>query len=194
MLGLFQLEPRAGDWLKGPHGPPFFSLALSIGFYYGFLGAGLFRGRNRLKGAGWGSAAGFLSFSIPMAMATRFLSLERLSTAQAFAWVHLVLGLYMWAGACALWVIGALCGAGAVEDESVDWRAGLGALGGAVFSYTSLQIASAVFPSLRPVSDPGLLPHKIALLDGLVSGLATGLAVAFTAVRRVGTAPKVGAL
>lgn len=178
VVGLFNLDPKAGEWFKGPNGPPFFSLALSTALYYAFLGLGLFRGWARLKGACLGLGVAFLSFAVPMVVATRSLSYEMVSTAPAFSWVYLVLGLYAGAGAVALWAIGAFCGAG---DEWVDWRAGFGAVGGAALSYMMLQILTAAFPSMHPATAPGLLPHKIALVDGLVSGALVGAAIAFTA-------------
>src|ERR1041384_2196659 len=65
----------ANIWFQGPHGPPFFDLALSTSLYYASLGAAL-----GIGGRGWkkGLAAGFISsftvFVVPMDLSTHLFS------------------------------------------------------------------------------------------------------------------------
>lgn len=83
---------ESGMWLKGPHGPPFFDLTLSTAVFYAFLGASLYEGRGRLRGALVGGSAVFLSLALPMSVATRsFAWGEGAAEPETLRWFYLIL-------------------------------------------------------------------------------------------------------
>ena len=165
--------PGAGLWLKGPHGPPFFDLALYTAVGYGLLGAGLCQEDRRVKGA----AAGFLlplsAILLPMAAATRLFHWGEDPFAEpTLAWFYLTSAVYLVAAAGALLTLGRL--------EGRRWKAGGGALLGALGGYLMGLGVMRLFPSLQSSAPAGLLPPGGLFLDGLLSGGSVGLGVALT--------------
>jgi len=164
------LALRSGDtagWLKGPYGPPFFSLLLTTAIFYACLGAGLFRGRRRLTGAAVGLAVPCVVLGMPLAAATR--------VSQDLPWVGLILGLYTASALIALLLLGALSRGG------WSWRAAMGSLAGGAAAYVLGLGLSLLFPALAGGIPSGLLPPVGALLQAGFSGLCvgTGAALAF---------------
>src|SRR3974390_1923969 len=73
-FGVWLAHRWTGDaniWFQGPHGVPFFDLALSTGLYYGCLGAALAIGGRGWR-VGWilGFVSSFVSFVLPMTLST----------------------------------------------------------------------------------------------------------------------------
>ena len=161
---------NADIWIKGPHGPPFFDLALSTAFFYACLGGALFRSRLP-AGTGIGFGVAFATFVLPMMLATYLFSWgEGPAAPQTWAWVYMVLGAYSaanltTAAALGFWVI-----------RPSAWRRAACAAGGAVAAYVFLFAAQKIFPSLGArVAVIGYLAPPFAVYSGAFWGAAISL-------------------
>ncbi|MFH1725914.1 MAG: hypothetical protein ABII00_14995 [Elusimicrobiota bacterium] len=175
VVAAFRLTGDAGVWLKGPHGPPFFSLLVSTAFFYGGIGAGLFRGRERLAGAALGFGTAFALIYAPLAIGTRVFTWGEGPEAEpTLAWLYLVLGVYCAASAAAAIAIGGRCRG----QGSFDGWGGLRALGGVVLGYLLGMGLRRLIPALQPTIPTGWLPPLGATVGGMLSGTCIGAAVA----------------
>lgn len=155
-------------WLKGPHGPPFFLLALNAAVFYAALGAGLNPGSRARKALTAGGTA-FAALALPLAVATRaFAWGEDPAARETLAWFYLVLSSYAAAAAGGLWAAGA-------RRALAGWRGGLGAVLGGIAGYFAGLGLARLAPSLWIALTPGPMPPAGLLLDGLLSGALTGV-------------------
>lgn len=176
-LGVLLAHRCTGDadiWFQGPHGPPFFDLALNTSLYYACLGAALgVAGGGWRRGFGTGFVSSFLIFVIPMALSTHLFAWgEDPTKGDTKAWIYLILGAYIAANAAAVLILGRYC------RIPSSWRrcagAGLGAL-------TALA-AQGVFLYLFPIMSPRtIIIGYVAPWPNLILGLFWGLLIAFGA-------------
>lgn len=164
VLALRMQAENANLWLKGPHGPPFFELALSTGIYYACTGAGA--GIKRLHGAAAGLGASFLAVALPMVLATQALAWgEDPEEPETLAWFYLVLGCYALAN-----VLGSAA-AGFFSAEPRSRRAAAGAVLGCAGAGLLHILARVLFPAESLVLPAlSLLPPKSALAVGALWG------------------------
>jgi len=155
---------NADQWLKGPHGPSFFNLALFMGILYGSIGLAL---SGRPKTALAGCCVPLLGIALPMSVMTRTLSCGPM------AWVYSVSVIFI----AAVW--GAVFLLGWLSGRDRRWLSGLGAMAGSFAGYLALSAALKLAPGLAlwPWRVGGLLPQPTVLLDGLFtgSGMAAGI-------------------
>jgi hypothetical protein len=191
VVGVHKIDPAASLWLKGSHGPPFFSLLLNVSVAYACIGAGVFRGRQRLMGAAWGGGSVLLGMALVLGISTRLFTWgEGPGAQQTLAWFYLVLGTYTLASTVAVWLIGAKAQAG---SSTHDFKAGWGAVAGAAVAYAIGVALNRLIPALAPSFPPGVLPHVGALTDGVISGAAIGAGTALLAVNTGDKSPQAAA-
>lgn len=169
------LFDRAGSeaWLKGPYGPAFFNIALYTGVFYAVMGAGAGR---RAKEALIGFFGPFLTILLPMSVLTRVARLGLFPDAgPSIEWKVLVSAVYI----LAIWGSIAAIGASAVGRRR--WLGAGAAVAASLLGYGLLELFLAVTPKalLNPWSPAGPIPSPVNLMDGILSGAALALAVAF---------------
>lgn len=157
-------------WLKGAHGPPFFSVSLYMGVLFAGIAWGLSR---RLRDALCGFLAPFLGIAFPMAALTHFARWGADGTPTK-AWYYAVLIVFTVSTWGTISLLGALSARGRRR-----WRGGLGAIGGAFASYIAVSTLLRIAPGLDQWFwyPRGFLPQATALLDGLMSGAGMGAGI-----------------
>ncbi len=174
-------SPEAGLWLKGPYGPPFFNLWLASSVFYAGIGAGLFRGKERLQGAGIGFGVPMFGILLPMILATRLFSWGEGSSEPTMAWMYLILAVYTGSCASAVWLLGLLCRAG---GRRFDWRTAFAGLVGMGAAYGVGRLMNGLFPPYASIDSAMLLPPASVTLDGIFTGTLIGAAIAYSAAPR----------
>ncbi|MFH2202428.1 MAG: hypothetical protein ABIJ96_04900 [Elusimicrobiota bacterium] len=169
-VALSQILTARTASLRPPDAPTFFTLALYTACLYGGLGAGIFRGPERLRGAvkGFGTAA--VLIAAPLIPATYLLRTGGGGAAN-YAFVHLLV--YMGASLATVWVLGA----GARNQGLLrGWKAGLGAVLGALAAQILSAVISAILPGLR-VYPLGPLPPPAMLIEAILCGALVALGI-----------------
>ncbi len=143
------------NWLKGPHGPPFFNVCLFMGIMYGGIAWALSRRRNETL---IGSLGPLLGIALPL------IALERW---RELPWEYVVITVFILAVWGTIVALGWRLGHG--------WRGAIGAVLGSFTGYLILQLIQYLSPAIAGWRLYGYLPPPIVLIDGLLTG--AGIAV-----------------
>jgi hypothetical protein len=178
---LATLASRAGSdlWLKGPYGPPFFTVALYTGVFYAPIGA---RAARRAATGAIGFFGTFLGILAPLYVLTRYGGWDRPGSSST-AWPTIVVVVY----ALAVW--GTISAIGAASSRTRPWRGALSAVLGSLAGYAALTAALKFSSALAaaPRNPASLIPVPVNLLDGLLSG--AGLCLALSLDERISRRP-----
>ncbi|MFI5351153.1 MAG: hypothetical protein ACHQ2Z_16535 [Elusimicrobiota bacterium] len=168
LLSIYLSRHGAAEWLRGPFGPPFFTVALYTGVFYGAIGAAA----GRRTGAATGFLGGFLGLLVPLYVLTRY---GGWSPQQ---WHYIMMGAYV----VVIW--GTIAGVGAAAARENPRRGAAAAVLGSLAGYAVLSGCAALFHGFSgaPSNPESFLPPRVNLIDGLLSG--AGLCLALSLDRR----------
>ncbi len=175
---------RAGSdaWLKGPFGPPFFTVALYTGVFYAPIGA---RAAKRAAAGAIAFLGPFLGILAPLYVLTRYGGWGMASGSEGATapWKLAIVAVY----SLAIWSTIAAIGAAAAKTK--PWRGALAAVLGSLSGYAVLAAALKAFAGLAaaPWNPASLIPLPVNLLDGLLSG--AGLCLALSLDERISRRP-----
>lgn len=156
VVAIHRFYPDANLWLKGPHGPPFFDLGLSVALFYGGLGLVLQLHDRKMpvNAASISFVATTFVFFGPLMLATRAFGWgEDPNAPPTLAWFYLVLGAYSLANLSAAGTLGYFC---AYDHDGR--RGGLGAVLGVCLAYVIQMALRWLLPNL------GVFPEVIGWL------------------------------
>jgi hypothetical protein len=182
---LATLASRAGSdsWLRGPYGPPFFTVALYTGVFYAPIGARA--AKRAAAGAALGFLGAFLGILAPLYVLTRYggWGMPRASAAGTHPWRIAIVVVY----SLAIW--STIAAIGAASARTKPWRGALSAVLGSLAGYAVLAAALRLFSGLAaaPWNPASLIPLPVNLLDGLLSG--AGLCLALSLDERISRRP-----
>ena len=180
---LATLASRAGSdaWLKGPYGPPFFTVALYTGVFYAPIGA---RAARRAATGAIGFFGTFLGILAPLYVLTRYAGLSAPRTLAGISpWQVAMVAVY----SLAIW--GTIAAIGASAARTKPWRGAMAAVLGSLAGYAVLAAVLKLFAGLAaaPWNPASLIPLPVNLLDGLLSG--AGLCLALSLDERISRRP-----
>ena len=165
ILSIYLSRHGAAEWLHGPFGPPFFTVALYTGVFYGAIGAAT--GRRASAAAGF--LGGLFGMVLPLYVLTRY------GGWTPRQWSFVTLAVYI----VVIW--GTIAWIGAAAERDNPWRGGVAAVLGSLAGYGILTGGMALVHGLRGhangVAVEGFLPPLVNLLDGLLSGAGLCLAL-----------------
>ena len=163
ILSIYLNRHGAAEWLHGPFGPPFFTVALYTGVFYGAIGTAT----GKRASAATGFLGGFLGMLVPLYVLTQYGGW----TPQQ--WTYVTVAAYV------LVIWGTIAGIGAAAERAKPWRGAAAAVLGSLAGYAVLAACLKVFHGLggATAGPEGLRPPLVTLLDGLLSGAGLCLAL-----------------